>query len=173
MLALFFSLPAILLIFPLQEIGSSLGFDVWSWHWELPVPLHPCMAGHGCIRPIPYPFLIYPSLHPTPCFIPMLQYSSSSSSHAGMAVHGHTKLPSLHPNPATSMQTPISMPIPPLTTFFFSMPAYPRSLTPPCAQVLFSGWERATAKRAFHSPQTSPEPPLEFDAATPVRDVSL
>ena len=53
---------------------------------------HACMAAFTSPHPSSHPCSNIRQAHPP---------------HAGMAVHGHTKLPSLHPNPATSMQTPI------------------------------------------------------------------
>ena len=43
------------------------------------------------------------SIHAWPPSLPRTHLQT----HACMAMHGHTKLPSLHPNPATSMQAPI------------------------------------------------------------------
>ena len=93
-------------------------------------------------------------------------------------LHGHTKLPSLHPNPATSMQAPIfpypspcpSYPSPP---FFSLRPRIHHHSHLHARESSSVAGERATAKQAFHSPQTSPEPPLGFSAAASVRGASL
>ena len=96
---------------------------------------------HGCLH------------FPTPIFIPMLQYSSSSSPHACMATRScHRSIPTLqHPCKHPSFHTHLhANPTP--RHLFFSMPAYPPSLTPPCARVLFSGWGTSNSQASLPFP---------------------
>ena len=109
------------------------------------------------------------SIHAWPPSLPRTHLQT----HACMAMHGHTKLPSLHPNPATSMQAPISMPILPLATFFSLRPRIHHHPHLHARESSSVAGKRAAAKQAFHSSQTSPELFLGFCAAASVRGASL
>ena len=67
-------------------------------------------------------------------------------------VHAITPSQPCNIHASTHLSLPISMPILPLATFFFSTPAYPPSPTPPCARVLFSGWKMGSSQAGLPFP---------------------
>ena len=123
---------------------------------------HACMAAFTSPHPSSHPCSNIRQAHP-----PMLAWpcmATRSCHHSIPTLQRPCKHPSfhthLHANP-TSRHLP------------FLYARVSPSLTPPCAQVLFSGWERVAAKQAFHSPRASSEPPLGFGAAASVLGASL
>ena len=162
--------------FMLSMAWSSTCFWSFIFVFILPLPILLCFPPSSFLQ-----LLIFPPIHLShilshPCspHAPLMTFPCSSYH----ALFTPMFMPSLHPNPATSMQAPIfpypspcqSYPSPP----FFSL--RPRIHHHPHLHARESSsvagkW--ATAQQAFHSSQTSSDLFLGFSAATSVRGASL